>query len=99
MNGCDPSATIHARARGVAQPGSAPDWGSGGRRFKSCRPDHIYDALAAEFQPECPTERRAAPAAARTASTGAAVVPAAVRSIFARRCRGARCAYLSEHLL
>ncbi len=24
----------------MAQFGSAPDWGSGGRRFKSCRPDH-----------------------------------------------------------
>jgi hypothetical protein len=27
------------RQRGVAQPGSAPEWGSGGRRFKSVRPD------------------------------------------------------------
>ena len=27
--------------RGVAQPGSAPEWGSGGRRFKSGRPDHF----------------------------------------------------------
>ena len=27
------------RERGVAQPGSAPEWGSGGRRFKSSRPD------------------------------------------------------------
>ena len=26
--------------RGVAQFGSAPDWGSGGRRFKSCLSDH-----------------------------------------------------------
>src|SRR5262249_11835096 len=26
--------------RGVAQPGSASVWGTGGRRFKSCRPDH-----------------------------------------------------------
>lgn len=26
--------------RGVAQFGSAPEWGSGGRRFKSSRPDH-----------------------------------------------------------
>ena len=25
--------------RDVAQPGSAPDWGSGGRRFESCHPD------------------------------------------------------------
>ena len=27
--------------RGVAQPGSAPEWGSGGRRFKSVHPDHF----------------------------------------------------------
>jgi hypothetical protein len=27
-------------SRAVAQLGSAPDWGSGGRRFKSCQPDH-----------------------------------------------------------
>ncbi len=27
--------------RGVAQPGSAPPWGGGGRRFKSSRPDQI----------------------------------------------------------
>ncbi len=26
--------------RGVAQPGSAPEWGSGGRRFESGHPDH-----------------------------------------------------------
>ena len=30
-----------ARCRGVAQPGSAPEWGSGGRRFKSSHPDHF----------------------------------------------------------
>ncbi|CAO5232463.1 hypothetical protein FAGKG844_170030 [Frankia sp. AgKG'84/4] len=29
-----------ASVRDVAQLGSAPDWGSGGRRFKSCRPDN-----------------------------------------------------------
>jgi hypothetical protein len=29
------------RSRGVAQSGSAPVWGTGGRRFKSGRPDHI----------------------------------------------------------
>ena len=28
-----------SRPRGVAQPGSAPEWGSGGRRFKSSHPD------------------------------------------------------------
>ena len=27
--------------RGVAQPGSAPEWGSGGRRFKSSLPDQM----------------------------------------------------------
>src|SRR4029079_12883293 len=27
--------------RGVAQPGSAPAWGAGGRWFKSSRPDHF----------------------------------------------------------
>ena len=27
-------------SRGVAQPGSAPEWGSGGRAFESLRPDH-----------------------------------------------------------
>ena len=32
---------IRCRSRGVAQPGSAPDWGSGGRWFKSSRPDHF----------------------------------------------------------
>ncbi len=26
--------------RGVAQLGSAPAWGAGGRRFESCLPDH-----------------------------------------------------------
>ena len=33
-------ALIIPTCRGVAQPGSAPEWGSGGRRFESCRPDH-----------------------------------------------------------
>ncbi len=28
--------------RGVAQPGSAPEWGSGGRRFESGRPDYGF---------------------------------------------------------
>ena len=30
-------------SRGVAQLGSAPAWGAGGRRFKSSRPDHFSD--------------------------------------------------------
>ena len=29
--------------RGVAQPGSAPEWGSGGRQFKSAHPDHTNE--------------------------------------------------------
>ena len=29
--------------RGVAQPGSAPAWGAGGRVFESLRPDHSID--------------------------------------------------------
>jgi hypothetical protein len=32
--------------RGVAQPGSAPAWGAGGRQFKSGRPDHQADFIA-----------------------------------------------------
>ena len=33
--------------RGVAQPGSAHDWGSWGRRFKSSRPDHFPSQIQA----------------------------------------------------
>jgi hypothetical protein len=33
--------------RGVAQSGSAPHWGCGGRRFKSYRPDQILSSLLA----------------------------------------------------
>ncbi len=29
------------KSRDVAQLGSAPAWGAGGRRFKSSHPDHI----------------------------------------------------------
>src|SRR5579871_4106184 len=32
--------------RGVAQPGSAPAWGAGGRVFESLRPDHEIKKLA-----------------------------------------------------
>ena len=31
--------------RGVAQPGSAPGLGPGGRRFESCRPDKERDEV------------------------------------------------------
>ena len=33
-------------SRGVAQSGSAPGWGPGGRRFKSCLPDSLHKAPA-----------------------------------------------------
>src|SRR3989475_831701 len=32
----------HHQSRGVAQPGSAPALGAGGRRFKSYRPDQSF---------------------------------------------------------
>ena len=32
-------------SRGVAQPGSAPALGAGGRRFKSYRPDQFFNEL------------------------------------------------------
>ena len=35
--------------RGVAQPGSAPVLGTGGRRFESCRPDSISLSLSQTF--------------------------------------------------
>jgi hypothetical protein len=31
----------------VAQSGSAPGWGPGGRRFKSCLPDHLEEGRTA----------------------------------------------------
>ena len=36
--------------RGVAQPGSAPALGAGGRAFESPRPDHIFSDLRARFE-------------------------------------------------
>ena len=35
-----------APGRGVAQPGSAPGSGPGGRRFKSSRPDHSFQGVS-----------------------------------------------------
>ena len=32
--------------RGVAQPGSAPQWGCGGRGFKSLRPDQYIRSVS-----------------------------------------------------
>ncbi len=33
--------SVRQKSRGVAQPGSAPALGAGGRRFKSSRPDQL----------------------------------------------------------
>ncbi len=41
---CPTMEALDSRPRGVAQPGSAPEWGSGGRRFKSGHPDHRREA-------------------------------------------------------
>lgn len=38
-----------ALSRGVAQPGSAPVLGTGGRKFESCRPDHFVDCRPTIF--------------------------------------------------
>jgi DNA-binding transcriptional MerR regulator len=39
--GVEKAVTQAREIRDVAQPGSAPEWGSGGREFKSRRPDHL----------------------------------------------------------
>ncbi len=48
------SQRFQLKRRGVAQPGSAPQWGCGGREFESRRPDHF------NFQhiPATPDDRR-----------------------------------------
>ena len=38
-----------ALSRGVAQPGSAPVLGTGGRKFESCRPDQIVRCRSTEI--------------------------------------------------
>ncbi len=40
----------HEKSRAVAQSGSAPVWGTGGREFESHRPDQFFHLLAG--QPE-----------------------------------------------
>ena len=35
--------------RAVAQLGSAPPWGGGGRRFKSCQSDHLFPPHKEDF--------------------------------------------------
>ena len=37
-------------SRDVAQPGSAPEWGSGGREFKSRRPDQLNPLQSADYE-------------------------------------------------
>ena len=41
LRGAASISAILALSRGVAQPGSVPAWGAGGRRFKSSRPDQL----------------------------------------------------------
>ena len=43
------SLAVFERKRDVAQPGSAPEWGSGGRGFKSRRPDCCKSLSSADF--------------------------------------------------
>ena len=38
---------LRLSGRGVAQPGSAPAWGAGGRQFESGRPDHLANQRSA----------------------------------------------------
>src|SRR5215217_4098673 len=44
---CATLAEVFRTARGVAQSGSAPEWGSGGRWFESSRPDQFVKSEAA----------------------------------------------------
>src|SRR2546421_11671171 len=44
---CATLAQAFRTARGVAQSGSAPEWGSGGRWFESSRPDQSVKSEAA----------------------------------------------------
>ena len=45
------STVIVGQIRGVAQPGSASGLGPEGRRFKSCRPDHLIMKKAKVYKP------------------------------------------------
>src|SRR3989344_1878715 len=52
----DPSTQTYRR--GVAQPGSAPPWGGGGRRFKSSRPDqHQMLTVIASLPPRVVSDK------------------------------------------
>ena|SRR5437867_6247103 len=41
----------NSHLRGVAQPGSVPAWGAGGRRFKSSRPDQNNQVVISAAEP------------------------------------------------
>jgi hypothetical protein len=47
------------RHRAVAQFGSALDWGSSGRRFKSCQPDHCQPDQVRPYFTQAMTSRNA----------------------------------------
>src|SRR5438309_6108478 len=58
--------TAQRTFRGVAQPGSAPAWGAGGRWFKSSRPDH-FSLTPRATGPPLPTPGHCGNRPARTA--------------------------------
>jgi len=60
-----PRASAHPGIRDVAQPGSAPAWGAGGRGFKSRRPDH-RESLLKRFGGLSRISRRASQVGRRT---------------------------------
>ncbi len=43
--------------RGVAQPGSVPEWGSGGRWFKSSRPDQPFIKEIQHYATSCERDK------------------------------------------
>src|SRR3954464_2193655 len=63
--------------RGVAQSGSAPGWGPGGRRFKSCLPDYAKGPQSRPFG----LERTSRPDL-ELEEAKASTVPAAIRARF-----------------
>ncbi len=73
----DPQARYTAlRRRGVAQSGSAPEWGSGGRWFESSRPDHPHYLPAAHLRLTAGTPPRSATPAASLPSPPATLAAA-----------------------
>ena len=48
MHGLNSDKIFELPFRGVAQPGSAPAWGAGGRRFESCHPDQLKQRLRSQ---------------------------------------------------